>query len=620
MLSSFEYRTRAKVEGAVTVQPLAYEVRGFKDYFLSLRPDTNLRNPWFVEYWEQQFHCKYPGARWTPFNQDYKMACTGFEKIEPESFHMEAQLQFVSDALMAFAHALHNMIRDICGQSGRLCPESDPIDGEVLKNYLLHVNFTGLSDQPFSFLPNGDGPPRYRILNFRQKSRGIYSWDTVGFFNNGHLINMSDLQFRLDEPSHPPSVCSLPCGPGEVKNFLPGTNCCWTCYKCHKYQYLSTEFECEDCPLGSLPSKDKHYCVEIPITYLRYDDGMAIGGIVFAVIGITTTAYVSIVFIRYRETPVVKASGRELSFVLLAGIFLCFTMTFALVMKPNMISCGVQKFGIGLSFSICYSAILTKTNRIARIFRSGKRTTQRPKFISPKSQLVICGVIVSVQNVIGIIWLIMRPPKAVPYFSDRDDHQLVCADAVGVYYMVGFSYPILLVIICTIYAILTRKIPEAFNESKYIGFTMYTTCIIWLAFVPIYFSTASNLQLRIATMSYSVSLSATVVLICMFTPKLYIILLHPDKNIRQSIMASKNPSHATYPHAPNNVPCNYSSIGTDHGRKGNEVELAHGQTPESYSSGLSKCTILSAQTNGQSISSQTLNSVDTLADNRDIAL
>jgi len=44
-----------QVEGAITVQPLAYEVKGFKDYFLGLTPFNNYRNPWFVEYWEQNF-------------------------------------------------------------------------------------------------------------------------------------------------------------------------------------------------------------------------------------------------------------------------------------------------------------------------------------------------------------------------------------------------------------------------------------------------------------------------------------------------------------------------------------------------------------------------------------
>lgn len=65
---------------------------------------------------------------------------------------------------------------------------------------------------------------------------------------------------------------------------------------------------------------------------------------------------------------------------------------------------------------------------------------------------------------------------------------------------------------------------------------MYTTCIIWLAFVPLYFATAQHLYLRITSMSVTISLSATVTLACLFTPKLYIILIRPERNVRQSIM------------------------------------------------------------------------------------
>lgn len=65
---------------------------------------------------------------------------------------------------------------------------------------------------------------------------------------------------------------------------------------------------------------------------------------------------------------------------------------------------------------------------------------------------------------------------------------------------------------------------------------MYTTCVIWLAFVPLYFATAQHLYLRITSMSVTISLSATVTLACLFTPKLYIILIRPERNVRQSIM------------------------------------------------------------------------------------
>ena len=239
-----------------------------------------------------------------------------------------------------------------------------------------------------------------------------------------------------------------------------------------------------------MPSYNMSTCITIPQVYLHYTDAIALVAMTFASLGILATSFVTVLFLRYKDTPVVKASGRELCFVLLFGILLCYSMTFLLVSKPSVVACGAQKVGLGLCFSVCYSAILTKTNRIARIFRAGKRTAKRPKFISPESQLVICGSLVGGEVIVSLVWLLVSPPKAVPFYSNRADHQLVCQEAVGFSYLIGLAYPILLVIVCTVYAILTRKIPEAFNESKHIGFTMYTTCIIWAAFVVIYLSTA----------------------------------------------------------------------------------------------------------------------------------
>lgn len=48
---------------------------------------------------------------------------------------------------------------------------------------------------------------------------------------------------------------------------------------------------------------------------------------------------------------------------------------------------------------------------------------------------------------------------------------------------------------------------------------MYTTCVIWLAFVPLYFGTANHVPLRITSMSVTISLSASVTLACLFSPK-----------------------------------------------------------------------------------------------------
>lgn len=137
--------------------------------------------------------------------------------------------------------------------------------------------------------------------------------------------------------------------------------------------------------------------------------------------------------------------------------------------------------------------------------------------------------------------MIISPARAMHHYPTREDNLLVCDSYIDATYMIVFSYPIVLIVICTVYAVLTRKIPEAFNESKHIGkqsvnytlsiigknshtifptgFTMYTTCVIWLAFVPLYFATANHVPLRITSMSVTISLSASVTVACLFSPK-----------------------------------------------------------------------------------------------------
>ncbi|GIY52345.1 metabotropic glutamate receptor [Caerostris extrusa] len=162
---------------------------------------------------------------------------------------------------------------------------------------------------------------------------------------------------------------------------------------------------------------------------------------------------------------------------------LCYFMTFVMLAKPTRIFCGLQRFGIGFSFSIIYASLLTKTNRISRIFESARRSARRPSFISPKSQLAIASVLISVQVIGTAVWFLLEPPGIRQYSPDGKRNQVILKCSIrDSSFLLSLIYNMLLITICTVYAVKTRKIPENFNESKFIGFTMYTTCIIWLAF------------------------------------------------------------------------------------------------------------------------------------------
>lgn len=276
-------------------------------------------------------------------------------------------------------------------------------------------------------------------------------------------------------------------------------------------------------------------CKPIPVKYLQWSDIESIVAVVFSCLGILVTMFVTLIFALYRDTPVVKSSSRELCYIILAGIFLGYICPFTLIAKPTVTSCYLQRLLVGLSAAMCYSALVTKTNRIARILAGSKKKicTRKPRFMSAWAQVVIASILISVQLTLVITLIIMEPPFPILSYPSIKEVFLICNTSnLGVVAPVGYNG--LLIMSCTYYAFKTRNVPANFNEAKYIAFTMYTTCIIWLAFVPIYFGS----NYKIITTCFAVSLSVTVALGCMFTPKMYIIIAKPERNVRSAFTTS----------------------------------------------------------------------------------
>lgn len=158
--------------------------------------------------------------------------------------------------------------------------------------------------------------------------------------------------------------------------------------------------------------------------------------------------------------------------------------------KPTTFSCVVLRFGVSLSLTICLSALFTKTNRLSRIFNSSIKQVRQAAYVSPRSQLVICFSIISFQVVGILVWTILSAPGISFDFDDPKRVILQCKTH-NTHLAASFAYNMCLVVMCTVYAVKTRKIPENFNEARFIGFTMYSICIIWAAFIAIYFGTTA---------------------------------------------------------------------------------------------------------------------------------
>lgn len=311
---------------------------------------------------------------------------------------------------------------------------------------------------------------------------------------------MEALQWTTGDLSLPGSVCSLPCLTGERKKVVKGVPCCWHCERCEGYHFQASEFTCELCSYEKRPNQNRTGCQPIPIIKLEWHSPWAVVPVFISVLGIIATTFIIVTFFRYNDTPIVRASGREVSYVLLTGIFLCYIITFPMIAAPDIVVCSFRRIFLGLGMCFSYAALLTKTNRIHRIFKQGKKAVTAPRFISPASQLVITFSLISVQLLGVLLWFAADPPHTfVDYGEQRTQDPenargVLKCDISDLSLICSLGYSILLMVTCTVYAIKTRSVPETFNEAKPIGFTMYTTCIIWLAFIPIFFGTAQSAE------------------------------------------------------------------------------------------------------------------------------
>ncbi|GFT27472.1 metabotropic glutamate receptor 3, partial [Nephila pilipes] len=511
----------------------------FDDYFKSLRPSSNSRNPWFKEFWENQFNCVFKNSR----SAKKRKLCTGKEDIS-EYYRQEGLVPMVIDSVLLLATA----IKTLCTEYSNFCKEFQKTEMKYRNAFVDIIENTSLKSSQghnmmISFDKSRSVPVNYTIFQFRKVSRSSdnYAYRFIGEWNPDKRLRLLEdptwNSYEVDELGRPVSSCSKECALGEerIRNTESNRRCCWTCRPCDDIYYLpERQKPCIPCPDGKVPSRDWKSCVDMEVEFIgqKLGNPWALVPLTFSILGLISTSVVFIIFFMNHKTPIIMASGRELCYVILVGIVFCYCFPFVVLLKPNQISCGILRIGMGLGLSVCYSAIFTKTNRLSRIFEVSMKITKRPSYISPESQVMICVCLVLIQVTLTVLWLIVKPPVILNALLENPKKWVSYCGLDGISVLLGLFYNMILLLLCTIYAYKTRNIPENFNETKWISFTMYSSCIIWLAFIPIYCSAMQDYKVRSTILSMSVSVSGTVTLVCIFLPKIYIVLFHPERNVR----------------------------------------------------------------------------------------
>ena len=519
--------------GSLGIQPRNYRDQAFDDHLRKMTRTGTLQSNllWWDEFWA--LHCNHKRSECRDNNSLYRSV-----KRVQSSF-----VPYLLDAVYAVAYAIDKMYK--CVEPNGLlprgkCPRVSPsIDTTKLPLYLQDVSFDGLTGR-VQFDESGDAQmASYDIVNFqrgklpgkRYKKVLVGSWmkDAKPQLTLGSNVlwnaNLND--------SMPRSVCAEECRPGTRKS--PTTPCCWECIKCRQGS-ISTRHgskNCTECSQRQRANEERTRCTALPIVSMQINSISGVIITVFASLGLILALFTWGIFVRYFNTPVAKASNREMSLILLAGVTSLFVISLLHLPEPTDAICRLSHCGRVIIWIVCVAVLLVKTMRIVSAFQGNIAVQNvKPFLAKATTQRALLVSLTAVQISLTIAWLSLGPPYKETTITYLQHISIICkahSKLTGKYILLAnITYGFLLSLLCAYYAFRARNIPENFNEAKRIGFSMYILLLSALSYYPVAF-TIDGWHVTVLECATNIT-SALGFLLCIFAPRIYIILFKPGEN------------------------------------------------------------------------------------------
>ncbi|XP_045069877.1 extracellular calcium-sensing receptor-like [Coregonus clupeaformis] len=503
------------------------------------------------DFWEIVFDCSLNMT-----TESKRKPCNGSETLRgvQNTFTDVSKLTFTNNvykAVYAVAYALHNLLTCEESQgpfSNGNCAQPTHIQPWQLLHYLQSVNFTTGEEERVFFDSNGDSPARYDLVNIQSATSGTMEVATVGFYDasltEDHQFTVNNVSIvwggRRSE-TVPVSVCSESCPPGTRKAAQKGKPvCCYDCVPCAEGEISNTtdSAECMKCPVQYWSNGRGDRCVTKEIEFLSYNEVMGVVLVLFCLIGVCVTIIIATIFFQYKDTPIVRANNSELSFLLLFSLTLCFLCSLTFIGRPSEWSCMLRHTAFGITFVLCISCVLGKTIVVLMAFRATLPSSNVMKWFGPPQQRLSVLAFTLIQVLICVLWLTVSPPfpyKNMKTYKEKIILECDVGSAIGFWAVLGYIG--LLALLCLVLAFLSRKLPDNFNEAKFITFSMLIFCAVWITFIPAYVSSPG--KFTVAVEIFAILASSYGMLLCIFLPKCFIILLRPEENTKKHMMGKK---------------------------------------------------------------------------------
>uniref|UniRef100_W5LL91 Extracellular calcium-sensing receptor-like n=1 Tax=Astyanax mexicanus TaxID=7994 RepID=W5LL91_ASTMX len=521
------------------------KIPGLGPFLQEVNPSQFPESTFLKEFWESVFNCSLTsraGWRTCDGSEHFKNVKTFFTDVSDLRFTNN-----VYKAVYAVAYALHNLLS--CKENkgpfinGTCANPSDLQLWQVL-HYLQTVNYSMESGETVFFDNKGDSPARYELINLQKATKSTMEVVTIGYYDatlpkaQQFSMNNISIVWAGGRQKVPASVCSEHCPPGTRKALQKGKPvCCYDCIPCPPGAISNTTdaSDCLKCPMEYWSNHRGDSCVLKEVEFLLYTETMGIILTVCSIFGAFLTTVIFAIFFHYRETPIVRANNSELSFLLLFSLTLCFLCPLTFISRPSEWSCMLRHTAFGIIFVLCISCVLGKTIVVLMAFRATLPGSNVMKWFGPPQQRLSVLSLTLIQVLICVFWLTISPPfpyMNMDYYQEKIILECCLGSAIGFWAVLGYIG--VLALLCFVLAFLARKLPDNFNEAKFITFSMLIFCAVWITFIPAYISSPG--KFTVAVEIFAILASSSGLLFCIFIPKCYIILFRPDENTKKHLM------------------------------------------------------------------------------------
>ena len=532
------------VDGSLGIHLHRNRETGFEEHLRGLnrrKLQEQDQLPWWDEFWLQEFNCsiKDPLQKATcPFNLTSTRALGKLKN---------ANIPYFLDAVYVVAHALDKIYR--C--QGKQCPETWPtVRAQDLHPYLRETNFDGFTGN-VHFDQFGDPvTASYDIVNLRKETekQNDISHVRVGDWNKTRepRLSLGNIKIKWNphadmQASLPRSICAEECPPGTRKS-VTTPQCCWDCVRCPDGTVSSQagSTNCTECGKEQKSNPEGTKCEDLPLVNVTFVSATGLAIVLSSSCGLLASILFGVVLIKHLRSPIVKASNRELSFLLLVVITGLMVLALLNIQKPTDVSCQIRFSCRYLLYNLCVSILFLKTVRLLSAFQSIVLPREIERcLLDTRKQAIPLLLLQAVIICLTILWLVIDAPHQARLVRTAHYVFLVCrpyGSLSGQALLISINcYLLLYSVICSLFAFKARRIPENFNEAKYIGFSMYILLLSAVIFQPVEFA-LEGWYVTVVT-SAGILISSFGLLGCMFGPKVYVILAHPEQNTVKAVKA-----------------------------------------------------------------------------------